>query len=115
MTVPQISVVIPTYQRPDTLAQCLDRLAPGMQSLDAARYEVIVSDDSTDETSRRMVADRYPWAQWTAGTRRGPAANRNAGARLARASYLVFTDDDCLPDPNWLSGFLVAVAHGSTT
>jgi GT2 family glycosyltransferase len=109
---PTLSVVIPTYQRPDTLAQCLDRLAPGMQSLDAARYEVIVSDDSTDETSRRMVADRYPWALWTAGPRRGPAANRNAGARLARASYLVFTDDDCLPDPNWLSGFLVAVARG---
>jgi hypothetical protein len=40
-----ITVVIPTCRRPDVLVQCLDRLAPGAQTLPADRYEVIVTDD----------------------------------------------------------------------
>jgi GT2 family glycosyltransferase len=32
----------------------------------------------------------------------GPASARNAGARAARGAYVVFTDDDCCPDPGWL-------------
>jgi GT2 family glycosyltransferase len=32
----------------------------------------------------------------------GPAAARNAGAERARGDYLIFTDDDCLPDGFWL-------------
>ncbi|MGA2053571.1 MAG: glycosyltransferase, partial [Opitutales bacterium] len=62
-----------------------------------------------------LVADRFPWATWTAGPRRGPAANRNHGARLARAEWLAFTDDDCLPDPGWLAGFARALASESVS
>ena len=36
---PLISVVVPTCDRPDLLRLCLDRLAPGEQGLDAAKYE----------------------------------------------------------------------------
>jgi GT2 family glycosyltransferase len=112
ITGPLISVVIPTYERPDALARCLDQLAPGTQTLDAARYEVIVSDDSRSESTERLVRARYPWARWTAGPRRGPATNRNAGARGATAPWLAFVDDDCIPDAGWLSGFLPAIAAG---
>jgi GT2 family glycosyltransferase len=35
----------------------------------------------------------------------GPAAARNAGARAARGRWLAFTDDDCEPRRDWLSGF----------
>jgi GT2 family glycosyltransferase len=35
----------------------------------------------------------------------GPAAARNAGANGARGALLAFTDDDCLPDPGWLTAF----------
>jgi GT2 family glycosyltransferase len=34
--------------------------------------------------------------------RRGPAAARNAGARLASGELLAFVDDDCLADRSWL-------------
>ena len=44
---PSFSVVIPTCERNDLLARCLERLAPGAQRFSADRYEVIVTDDGT--------------------------------------------------------------------
>jgi GT2 family glycosyltransferase len=104
-------VIIPTCGRPDLLARCLERLAPGAQTLSADRYEVIVSDDGVP-TVEGFLAEKYPWARWCPGPRRGPAANRNAGAREARGEWLAFTDDDCLPDPGWLAGFVAATHPG---
>ena len=54
----------------------------------------------------RFLAQQYPWVSWGRGPRRGPAANRNAGALRARGEWLAFTDDDCVPDPNWLAPVL---------
>jgi glycosyltransferase involved in cell wall biosynthesis len=109
---PTLSVVIPTRNRAELLARCLDRLAPGAQSIAPDRYEVIVSDDGDGHGTRDLIGARYPWARWVIGPRRGPAANRNAGARLSRAPYLVFADDDCIPDDDWLAGFLPAIERG---
>ena len=69
------SVVIPTYRRNDLLARCLDALAPGVQTLPADRYEVVVTDDDSEgKNPQAMLAERYPWARWTHVPRRGPAA-----------------------------------------
>jgi GT2 family glycosyltransferase len=100
-----LSVIIPTCHRNDLLSLCLDRLAPGQQSLGFEHYEVIVSDDGSDSTAADMTAEKYPWARWVEGPKRGPAANRNHGARQARGKWLVFTDDDCLPDAQWLEAY----------
>jgi GT2 family glycosyltransferase len=105
---PSFSVIVPACARPAALAECLARLAPGAQTLPAAQYEVIVTDDSPDASVRDLVASRFPWVQWTPGPRRGPAANRNHGATQARADWLAFTDDDCLPDPGWLAAYAAA-------
>jgi GT2 family glycosyltransferase len=108
MNTPLFSVVIPTRDRNETLALCLDRLAPGAQTLPHDQYEVIVTDDSTRTAARDLVTERFPWARWIAGPRRGPAANRNTGAGIARGEWLAFTDDDCLPEPQWLEAFSLA-------
>lgn len=100
---PVISVVVPTCDRPESLGRCLNALSPGAQELTASLYEVIVSDDSLGEDTRRLVEETFPWARWVAGPRRGPAANRNHGAREARGAWLAFTDDDCVPSPRWLN------------
>jgi len=107
---PSFSVIIPTYHRNDLLAQCLDRLAPGVQTLPFEQYEVIVSDDGSETTAEEMISDRYPWAKWVPGSRKGPAANRNNGAKYAQGEWLAFTDDDCLPDPQWLEAYAEAIA-----
>jgi len=105
MSVGQFSVIIPTRHRNDELAKCLDCLAPGMQELGSEAYEVIVTDDGSNTTAEALIREQYPWARWTPGPRRGPAANRNNGAAQAAGEWLVFTDDDCLPSAGWLKAY----------
>ncbi len=106
---PVFSVIIPTYHRNDLLAKCLDCLAPGVQTLPAEQYEVIVTDDGSQTTAEEIIRENYPWAQWVAGPRKGPAANRNNGAKYAQGEWLAFTDDDCLPDRKWLKAYAEAM------
>lgn len=109
----KISVVIPTRHRADMLAACLRALAPTRQTLPFDCYEVWVSDDGATETIDGMMAREFPWARHTTGPRRGPAANRNHGAAKASGEWLVFTDDDCLPEPGWLAAYAAAAAASS--
>jgi len=110
MSNPTFSVVIPTYHRNDLLAKCLDCLKPGVQTLAADQYEVIVTDDGRTTTAEHLIQEHYPWVTWVAGPQKGPAANRNNGARYAQGEWLAFTDDDCLPDPHWLQAYQQASA-----
>jgi GT2 family glycosyltransferase len=114
---PFFSVVIPTCRRPETLAHCLERLAPGAQTLSADRYEILVTDDAGTgpDSVEALVHRSFPNVSWAAGPGRGPAANRNAGAARARGEWLVFTDDDCLPSAGWLEAFAEAIASGGET
>jgi GT2 family glycosyltransferase len=104
----RVSVVIPTRHRLESLAACLERLAPGAQTLDAAQYEVVVADDGDSGDTRALLERSFPWANWAAGPRRGPASNRNAGVRASRGEWIAFTDDDTLPDRDWLERLLAA-------
>ena len=106
-----LSVVIPTYQRNDLLVLCLDKLAPGIQTLPRDLYEVIVSDDGQKNTAETLIKTKYPWAKWVQGPRNGPAANRNNGVKYAKGNWLVFTDDDCLPNADWLSIYFNTVTE----
>lgn len=110
---PLISVVVPTYHRNDLLAKCLDLLTPGAQSLPAKEYEVIVTDDGSQITAEQMIVESYSWARWVAGPKKGPAANRNNGAKVALGEWLAFLDDDCLPDTKWLKSYAEAIATHS--
>lgn len=108
---PLVSVIIPTYHRNESLAQCLDCLAPGVQTLSVQQYEVIVTDDGTQTTAQAMLTEHYPWVKWVASGKGNPAANRNHGASYARGEWLVFTDDDCLPEANWLQAYAQRIAN----
>ncbi len=111
---PLLSVIIPTYYRNDLLSACLNCLHPDIQTLDRAYYEVIVSDDGRETTAQSLIEARYPWVRWMKGPQKGPAANRNNGAKMAEGEWLVFTDDDCLPKPNWLYAYANAIESNET-
>jgi GT2 family glycosyltransferase len=65
--------------------------------------EIIVSDDGQTFHTRQLLECRFPNVRWLPGPRRGPAANRNHGARYAKGDWLAFLDDDCIPDRCWLN------------
>jgi GT2 family glycosyltransferase len=102
-----LSVIIPTCNRPEDLRRCLERLVAQVR-FDAGE-EVIVTDDGGTEEARQVV-ETFPGVRWTQGPRRGPAANRNHGASLATGEWLVFLDDDCLPEAGWLEAYRDATA-----
>ncbi|MDB5243615.1 MAG: glycosyl transferase family 2 [Spirosoma sp.] len=102
---PIFSVIIPTYHRNDLLAKCLACLKPTEQTLDVMHYEVIVTDDGHYSTAEELIRIEFPWVYWVQGPKKGPAANRNNGAKAAQGEWLVFTDDDCLPKSSWLEAY----------
>jgi glycosyltransferase involved in cell wall biosynthesis len=100
---PQVSVVIPTHNRSALLALALQALT--RQTLPAEQFEVIViSDGATDDTEAVVAryGRRLANLSLLRQAQRGPAAARNAGISAARAPLVSFTDDDCLPDREWL-------------
>ena len=99
----KFSVVIPTCQREDLLARCLESLRPGVQLADPASYEVIVTDDARGTTAEAMMRSQFPWARWVKGPARGPAANRNSGVKHATGEWACFIDDDCIASKQWIS------------
>jgi glycosyltransferase involved in cell wall biosynthesis len=61
-------------------------------------------DRETKQTVEKWTQEVLPPIRYCALPRKqGPAAARNAGWRHAKADFIAFTDDDCLPDPFWLS------------
>ena len=108
---PFFSVVVPTFQRPEGLARCLEALAA--QEFPRDRFEVVVVDDGSAEPPRSVVARfaRMLDVRLIEQRNSGPAAARNAGAAAARGDYLAFTDDDCRPDPHWLRALDDVVAR----
>jgi GT2 family glycosyltransferase len=103
MPLPLISVVIATYERPEQLARCLQALAA--QDYPTTGFEVVVVDDGG---SRPLEDVLQPFRRelnlvLLRQENAGPAAGRNRGAAEARGELLMFTDDDCEPEPGWLS------------
>lgn len=97
------SIVIPTYNRPARLQQCLASIAQIDYSPD--RFEVIVVDDGSEQSMESIVEPfRHPLQiALIRQPNAGPAKARNTGAASAKGRFLVFTDDDCTLPNNWLT------------
>jgi len=100
---PEYSIIVPTYRRRESLARCLGAIAS--LNFPRERFEVLVVDDGSPTAPADLVAELDPSieARLICVDHAGPAAARNAGARFARGRYLVFTDDDCTPESDWLT------------
>ncbi|SDE45422.1 Glycosyltransferase, GT2 family [Dyadobacter soli] len=104
-----ISVVIPTYKRPALLRKCLDALRE--QTYWRTFYEVIVVSDGPDRETEVLI-ERFIREQPDCAVffhhlpaKKGPAAARNYGWKKSTGELVVFTDDDCIPDPCWLEEY----------
>jgi GT2 family glycosyltransferase len=123
---PELTVVVPSHDRPLRLRWLLNALEE--QTLTRDAWEVVVCHDSAAETE--ALLREHPLA--TSGTLRhlridrrggsGASRKRNLAWRAARGRFVIFTDDDCRPPPEWAERALAvarahpdAIVQGATT
>lgn len=88
---PLFSVVIPAFNRPDLLRQCLQSLL----SQSFGDFEAIIVDDGSSPSLRPVVdACNDPRLRFMAQENAGPSAARNTGILAARGKYIAFLDSD---------------------
>jgi N-acetylglucosaminyl-diphospho-decaprenol L-rhamnosyltransferase len=95
-----LSIIIVNTNHCDLLRQCLAALR---QADLPAGTEIIVVDNASTDSSGEMVEHEYPEARLLRqAVRRGPAANYNAGFRVARGEFLVVLNEDAEVTPTAL-------------
>ena len=107
----EISVVVCTMDRPAALA----RFVRGLLACDPPPSELVVVDEGVPP-----VADKLAPALASSGLRytyvrapgRGVSGGRNDGAGAAAADLVAFTDDDCVPAPDWIGALAAAYDQG---
>ncbi len=104
---PRVSVVICAYNAESTMEACLESLL----QLRYENLEVIVVDDGSKDSTLE-IAKRFPF-QIVHQENKGLSIARNVGTEASSGEYVVFTDSDCVVDPDWLTYLIGAMArHG---
>ena len=101
---PLLSVLVPTYDRPDLVRQLLRCLSA--QTLAAERFELVLVDDGSP-TVVEVDEGLYPFAiTLIRQANAGPAAARNAGIELCQAPLTLILNDDSVPAEDLLERHL---------
>jgi glycosyltransferase involved in cell wall biosynthesis len=108
MELPFVSAIVPCYNNSAQLQKCLSALY--FQSYPYDRYEVIVVDNGSTE-DLFTLCQQFPNVRYCYERKRGSYAARNKGLKLAQGEVIAFTDSDCLPDRDWLTQGVRALAE----
>jgi lipopolysaccharide/colanic/teichoic acid biosynthesis glycosyltransferase/glycosyltransferase involved in cell wall biosynthesis len=99
-----VSVIVPAFNAASTLKACLAAL--NNQTYPHDLYEVIVVDDGSTDTTASIAQDAG--ARLIHKKNQGPAAARNSGVEAATGDFVLFTDADCAPAPDWIEKMIEA-------
>jgi GT2 family glycosyltransferase len=108
----EVSIVVPTYRRPDILRETLTALLA--VDFPKERLQILVIDDGRDDETARVVSDMVSGVvrlEYHRPSGTGAAAARNHGARLARHDLLLFVDDDIILKSDSLCRYQAALAR----
>ena len=95
---PLVSAIVCSHNGHGFLPACLEHLSRSLYT----NVEVLVIDDGSNPGIDAIV-DQFPGMRYVRQEHTGLSVARNRGAQEARGEILAFTDDDCEPDPAWLS------------
>jgi len=110
----EVSVLIPTFRRPELLRAAIESvLAQEQLAVDA---EIVVIDNDPAGSARGVVADIASTGamelRYVCEPRPGISHARNTGVAASRGAYVAFLDDDEAASPLWLASFLATMqAH----
>jgi len=95
----RVSVVIPTRNRTDKLARCLESVSKS----DYGNLEVIVVDDASEKPVGAMLSGRFPNVRFIRNEERSLlSCSRNSGAAESGGDYVLFLDDDNVIAPDMI-------------
>lgn len=101
-TDPSLTVVVCSYNGANKISKCLEAL-----SLQSVKVDVLVVDDgSTDGTS--SIAEGFGFPVIRHESNKGLSAARNTGLSNVISTIVAYTDDDCVPPPEWTERLLSA-------
>lgn len=100
---PKATVAVITRDRPNNLRRCIDALMKLPD--DGQEFLVIDNCPKTDDT-KHIVANFGGRLRYVRENHPGASAARNRALREAKHEIVAFTDDDALPDTNWLRALL---------
>jgi len=97
-----ISIVIPTFNRKDTLRMVLTSLDE--QNFPSDLYEIIVVDSNSTDGTEEMVKSLHlkPSLRFISQENRGRSGARNSGIKKAEGEIILFTDADIIASPDLL-------------
>ena len=101
----EFSIIVPSHNGSDTLEPCLEAL--GNLVMPEASVEVLLVDNASYDATPAILADhakRHGW-QVLSEQRRGKSYALNTAIEAASGRFLVFMDDDIIPDRRWLKAF----------
>jgi len=99
MKVKLITVVVCTKNGKKKIADCLKSLKN--QTYSKEMYQVIVVDDASSDGLSELI-EEYKFTLITNSHNLGLAQSRNIGIANSQGDIIAFTDDDCIPELNWL-------------
>lgn len=104
-----VSVIVPTMCRPESLARALKSLF-AQTEVDDRLASIVVVDNDPSATARETVRTLTAEAPWPLIYRHEPrpgvATARNAGLGMTDAPLIAFLDDDEAASPGWLAALL---------
>jgi mycofactocin glycosyltransferase len=93
---PEVTVIVPAYNRADLLDVCLAALGPD-------HHVVVVDDGSSDPAAVADVARRNGARLIRRATNGGPGAARNVALESAATDLVAFIDSDCVATAGWIA------------
>lgn len=108
MSTPDISVIVPLYNREHLVVYTLDSLSPDRHP--GVRMEVLVVDDGSSDGGPTLVERDYPYVRLLRQPNLGAPAARNHGLASATAETVLFLDSDDLIEPEFVRPRLDALA-----
>ncbi|MCK5359412.1 MAG: glycosyltransferase family 2 protein [Gammaproteobacteria bacterium] len=99
---PEVSIIIPMFTRVGYTIQCLQAISANT----SGKFEVIVIDDGSPDDSPSWLAAFSGIKFVFLVTNQGFSRACNEGAKQARGKWLVFLNNDTIPQAGWLSALL---------